>query len=1302
MNYASVVQRLFGRVPTNLSLVSIVEADTPESAAIEESRRHLADFSDAPHAVARVGDRFVAVGRTHAVMLNSTSTDIARIPEEEQEKDPPATVRELTPVEKKNAREHVKRGRKEFRFGRFKPGMAVTWNGERWIVYDARARGGSRFTLMLVSPDYEKLADEVQPADLGETESTVIEAGNLPASFTPAHLDQLRKQFASVERIDPSGPSYDKMLKLLDGMSQQQLKQVAGAGIKFLSKLALNRVKRTEAVGEARVRRVLWSTKVGNDTWGAAVLGPHFFATLNGEDYDFEDGEVYGLVAPKKVPPAVAARLEKSRLDFEGDKQTARESVQEARFQHGDRVRIHYKNPRTDIEKAFQGKVGSISGEERDGSTRMFRVKFNPPVQVPGVDPVTSDLWTAEFLKPAGAAETVMVRHGTLAAFVAANAPRLASLPGEGTAFQKLWLGEFGALSESTGMSRWTHFGQQLSESFQAFDRYDALGIPRPDPATMCKGPCEGTGVVPISRDETDPELRRRWDVAEQENPADDGWHFVVCPACEGSRLSEEGAWRTTKSGHRIFIDGGKVTKGNPHVLKAAGGQDSSAGASGETDQAKSHASKHGLKMVAAPKGKAAVGSKLPYASDGTIVAGYAVNAKGQRFALTQGPDGKIGMLTAGKHKESVDEAEPGDGMRFGAAKLVGGEKAVPFSALKVGAKFHFPKSSTTYTKTSEAGKYAAADGRKFKTGTHAAVIPESLDEAKVVPAIDSSTYREVAKLPKYNAKVSPLSAHGSDGGKLLAKRLPGWTRADHTAAAIHHEEKAQEMQADHSRLLDVAARETWGRDFEPTDYKISGIGSDEFSAKHKDELRRLAHTSSAHKDAAHAHRAAAKMRSLAKEDLDEAKVVWSAAVPAKAQKKGYVPDPTLGQAGMNERCRHCYYAESVDGPDGKQVRCLMFRFLAASAGHCDEWERRGSPRAKKVSIPREGVDEGYQHVHFEGSKSARAKVVMSGGKTKSVQGRTFDDMLLVHPTGNYQWGVTHIPTGLGLVPPPGFADDREAVRFAKAASALGGWDFTDPTAVPPELSQKMGTLVASFRSSIRRTGGGSYESVDDLDEARAFKLSTKDPATMTPAEINREKDKLSAASSELTDKFIEMGRGHWKQSDIRAEAEKGDELSKQSVAISDRQQDLSIEIELRYGPNAPTRLPLRKGFGPRKKATDESVDEMAKLSANGANELMRASKESVVTDDESIDWRRVTRAWMSDGRVLEKRDVNFKATGAADYQKARKHSYGWKVLGRFKPGLLKDNEKLAAAMTKTRANLEAEGWSIESFTMPQ
>lgn len=80
-------------------------------------------------------------------------------------------------------------------------------------------------------------------------------------------------------------------------------------------------------------------------------------------------------------------------------------------------------------------------------------------------------------------------------------------------------------------------------------DRYQALGIPYPDLATMCRGQCEGTGVVPVymskgdsrpdngcrEQDETDPEMIRRWEMMETEEAADDGWHFVVCPRCEGA-----------------------------------------------------------------------------------------------------------------------------------------------------------------------------------------------------------------------------------------------------------------------------------------------------------------------------------------------------------------------------------------------------------------------------------------------------------------------------------------------------------------------------------------------------------------------------------------------------------------------------------------------------------------------------------------------------------------------------------------------------------------------------------------------
>jgi len=85
-------------------------------------------------------------------------------------------------------------------------------------------------------------------------------------------------------------------------------------------------------------------------------------------------------------------------------------------------------------------------------------------------------------------------------------------------------------------------------------DRYKALGIPYPDPKTMCKGQCEGIGLVPVHimlpimtqdrmseivdgvhpEDETDPELIRLWHQAEAKEPAADGWHFVECPDCGG------------------------------------------------------------------------------------------------------------------------------------------------------------------------------------------------------------------------------------------------------------------------------------------------------------------------------------------------------------------------------------------------------------------------------------------------------------------------------------------------------------------------------------------------------------------------------------------------------------------------------------------------------------------------------------------------------------------------------------------------------------------------------------------------
>ncbi len=66
-------------------------------------------------------------------------------------------------------------------------------------------------------------------------------------------------------------------------------------------------------------------------------------------------------------------------------------------------------------------------------------------------------------------------------------------------------------------------------------DRYKVLGIPYPDPETVCRGDCEGTGWVPVKFDDANSVYAKRWRAAERENLAGDGWHFVKCLNCGGS-----------------------------------------------------------------------------------------------------------------------------------------------------------------------------------------------------------------------------------------------------------------------------------------------------------------------------------------------------------------------------------------------------------------------------------------------------------------------------------------------------------------------------------------------------------------------------------------------------------------------------------------------------------------------------------------------------------------------------------------------------------------------------------------------
>lgn len=77
----------------------------------------------------------------------------------------------------------------------------------------------------------------------------------------------------------------------------------------------------------------------------------------------------------------------------------------------------------------------------------------------------------------------------------------------------------------------------------------------------------------------------------------------------------------------------------------------------------------------------------------------------------------------------------------------------------------------------------------------------------------------------------------------------------------------------------------------------------------------------------------------------------------------------------------------------------------------------------------------------------------------------------------------------------------------------------------------------------------------------------------------------------------------------------------------------------------------------------------MAKLKARGRTELLRMSKSDNVIDPKStIVWQRWTRAYLSDGNILEKYDIRFKPNTHGS--SGEFHSYGWKRKGKLVKGL--------------------------------
>lgn len=132
---------------------------------------------------------------------------------------------------------------------------------------------------------------------------------------------------------------------------------------------------------------------------------------------------------------------------------------------------------------------------------------------------------------------------------------------------------------------------------------------------------------------------------------------------------------------------------------------------------------------------------------------------------------------------------------------------------------------------------------------------------AQLVAQLDNPAYHQRVKLRGYNSSISIFQTTSDrDAAKVLKRLKPEWTQGEHETLSIAHAAEADAQRAEWNRLLDDAAMATFGRPFQFADYRISAIGSDEFSEEHKQKIRFAAHASNYHSQVARAHAQAARV----------------------------------------------------------------------------------------------------------------------------------------------------------------------------------------------------------------------------------------------------------------------------------------------------------------------------------------------------------------------------------------------------------------------------------------------------------
>lgn len=167
------------------------------------------------------------------------------------------------------------------------------------------------------------------------------------------------------------------------------------------------------------------------------------------------------------------------------------------------------------------------------------------------------------------------------------------------------------------------------------------------------------------------------------------------------------------------------------------------------------------------------------------------------------------------------------------------------------------------------------------------------------------AVYTAKERVLEYNVAVSPLTADYNTAGRLLRRRLPQYTKAQHITEGDRHIGAQLYTKALHAEVVAAALADLAQQGVDPGPL-ISGIVSGNFPDATKDKLRALAHSSNMHGSAAFAHYAAARLRLLAARET-AAQVAMAAGV--QSGKPTYFGEPGRVFARLPDGSEHGPYA---------------------------------------------------------------------------------------------------------------------------------------------------------------------------------------------------------------------------------------------------------------------------------------------------------------------------------------------------------------------------------------------------------